>query len=131
MIHSKYFAAEVDFLWNLSNYWGKYNENRFYSFIPYLGVGYGHGWDYKLSDKKYQGKQRNFTINGGIINKFRLSNRVALDVDLSAMLLKKRSMAQVLILTMALLELLLAWYSNLVKVTSLKHCLEIKVKSMI
>ena len=89
MIHSKYFAAEVDFLWNLSNYWGKYNENRFYSFIPYLGVGYGHGWDYKLSDKKYQGKQRNFTINGGIINKFRLSNRVALDVDLSAMLLKE------------------------------------------
>ncbi len=35
------------------------------------------------------GKQRNFTINGGLINKFRLSNRVALDIDLSAMLLKE------------------------------------------
>ncbi|GHV38958.1 membrane protein [Bacteroidia bacterium] len=89
MIHSKYVAGEVDFLWNVSNYLGKYNENRFYSFIPYLGVGFGYGWDYKLHDKKYQGKQRNFTINGGIINKFRLSNRVALDIDLSAALLKE------------------------------------------
>lgn len=89
MIHNKYVAGEADLLWNVSNYLGKYNENRFYSFIPYVGIGYAHGWDYKLAGKKYQDKQRNFTINGGIINKFRLSNRVALDVDLSAMLLKE------------------------------------------
>jgi outer membrane protein OmpA-like peptidoglycan-associated protein len=89
MLHSKYVAGEVDAMWNVSNYLGKYNENRFYSFIPYLGVGFAYGWDYKLHDKKYQGRQRSFTINGGIINKFRLSNRVALDIDLSAMLLKE------------------------------------------
>lgn len=95
MIHSKYIAGEVDFLWNVSNYLGKYNENRFYSFIPYLGVGFAYGFDHKMygvgySDDIYpMGKQRSFTINGGIINKFRLSNRVALDIDLSAMLLKE------------------------------------------
>ncbi|MFV0539030.1 MAG: OmpA family protein, partial [Dysgonomonas sp.] len=55
MIHSKDVAGELDFLWNVSNYLGNYNENRFYSFIPYLGVGFGYGWDYKLHDKKYQG----------------------------------------------------------------------------
>lgn len=89
MLHNKYVAGEVDFLLNVSNYLGKYNEHRFYSFIPYLGVGFGYGWDYKLYGKKIGSKERNFTINGGIINKFRLSNRVALDIDLSAMLLKE------------------------------------------
>lgn len=89
MLHSKYVAGEVDFMWNVSNYLGKYNENRFYSFIPYIGVGFAYGWDYKMHDKKVGSKERNFTINGGIINKFRLSNRVALDIDLSAMLLKE------------------------------------------
>lgn len=90
MIHNKYFAGEADLMWNVSNYLGKYSETRVYSFIPYLGIGAGIGWDYKLDGKTDPGgKQRNFTINGGIINKFRLSNRVALDIDLSAMLLKE------------------------------------------
>jgi outer membrane protein OmpA-like peptidoglycan-associated protein len=90
MLSNKYAAGEVDFMWNVSNYLCKYNENRFYSFIPYVGVGFAYGWDYKTqAGLRNGGKERNFTINGGIINKFRLSNRVALDVDLSGMLLKE------------------------------------------
>lgn len=90
MIHNKYFAAEADLMWDVTNYLGKYSEKRIYSLIPYVGIGGGIGWDYKLDDKTHPGgKQRNFTINGGIINKFKLSNRVALDIDLSAMLLKE------------------------------------------
>lgn len=89
MLHSKYVGGEVDFMWNVSNYLGKYNENRFYSFIPYIGIGGVYGWDYKVYDNKVGSKERYFTINGGIINKFRLSNRVALDIDLSGMLLKE------------------------------------------
>ncbi len=89
MLHNKYVAGEVDFMWNVSNYLGKYNENRFYSFIPYIGIGGAYGWDYKALGTKVGSKERFFTINGGIINKFRLSNRVSLDIDLSGMLLKE------------------------------------------
>ncbi|WP_029903777.1 OmpA family protein [Prevotella sp. 10(H)] len=90
MIHNKYFAVEADVMWDVTNYLGRYNEKRVYSLIPYIGIGGGIGWDYKLDDKTHPGgKQRNFTINGGIINKFRFSERVALDIDLSAMLLKE------------------------------------------
>ena len=90
MLHNKYFAGEADVLFDVTNYLGKYSETRFYSLIPYAGIGFGIGWDYKMNGATHPGgKQRNFTINGGLINKFRLSNRVALDIDLSAMLLKE------------------------------------------
>lgn len=90
MIHNKYFAVEADVMWDVTNYLGKYNEKRVYSLIPYIGIGGAIGWDYKLDGNTHPGgKQRNFTINGGIINKFKFSERVALDIDLSAMLLKE------------------------------------------
>ncbi len=89
MLHSKYVSGEIDLLWNASNYFGKYNENRFYSFIPYVGAGFGYGWRYRAHDKYAGPKQRNFTINGGVINKFQLSNRLSLDIDLSAQLVKE------------------------------------------
>ncbi len=89
-LHMKYVSGDVDLMWNVSNYLGKYNENRFYSFIPYVGVGFGYGWDHKLNGKDVGSKQRNITVNGGIINKFRLSERVSLDIELSAALLKEQ-----------------------------------------
>lgn len=89
-LHGKYVSAEADLLWNVSNYFGKYNENRFYSLVPYIGIGGGYGWDYKAHGKSVGSKQRNFTINGGILNKFRLTDRLGLDIDLSAALLKEQ-----------------------------------------
>jgi outer membrane protein OmpA-like peptidoglycan-associated protein len=83
--NNKYVAGEVDFLFDVTNYLGKYNESRLYSLIPYLGVGFAEGWKYETPG----GKQRNFTINGGLINKFRLTDRIAVDIDLSGMLLKE------------------------------------------
>ncbi|MDR2956330.1 MAG: OmpA family protein [Prevotella sp.] len=89
MLHSKYVAGEVDFMVDVTNYLGKYSESRVYSLIPYIGIGGAYGWDYKMHGQKVGSKERYFTINGGIINKFRLSKRVALDIDLSGMLLKE------------------------------------------
>ncbi|MFV0329312.1 MAG: OmpA family protein [Dysgonomonas sp.] len=90
MLHNKYVMGEVDAMFDVTNYLGKYSETRVYSLIPYLGVGFGFGWDYKMNGATHPGgKQRNFTINGGLINKFRISSRVALDIDLSAALLKE------------------------------------------
>lgn len=90
MLKSSYVSGHVDLLWNVSNTFGRYNENRVYSFIPYLGLGYAHGWDYDnyavmgLPDSK----SRSVTANAGIINNFRFSNRLSLDVELYATLLK-------------------------------------------
>jgi outer membrane protein OmpA-like peptidoglycan-associated protein len=90
MVHNKYFAAEADVMWDVTNYLGRYNEKRVYSLIPYVGIGGAMGRDYKLDGKTHPGgKQNSVTLNGGIINKFRFSERVALDIDLSAMLLKE------------------------------------------
>lgn len=90
MQHSKYAQAELDLLWNFSNYWSIYNEHRLYSFIPYVGLGYGYGWDYKIGGAKSASNQRNITFNAGIINKLRLSERVDLDIELSATLLHEK-----------------------------------------
>ncbi|MFV0418538.1 MAG: OmpA family protein [Dysgonomonas sp.] len=90
MLHNKYAMGELDFMVDVTNYLGKYSETRVYSLIPYVGIGGAIGWDYKMNGQTHPGgKQRNFTINGGIINKFRISNRVALDIDLSGALLKE------------------------------------------
>lgn len=90
MLHNKYFMGEVDVMVDVINYLGKYSESRVYSLIPYVGIGGAIGWDYEMNGKTHDGgKQRNFTINGGLINKLRFSNRVSLDIDLSAALLKE------------------------------------------
>lgn len=90
-LHGKYASAELDLMWNVSNYFGKYKEDRFYSFIPYLGLGAGIGWDYQVKGNDVGSRQRGFTLNGGIINKFRLTDRLSIDVDLSAALLKEQT----------------------------------------
>lgn len=75
---------EVDLMFNATNYLLKYNENRVYSFIPYVGIGFGYAWDHDMPG----GKKRAATINGGIINNFKFSKRVSLDIELSGALLK-------------------------------------------
>ncbi|WP_255489822.1 OmpA family protein [Dysgonomonas sp. 25] len=90
MLKNNYVNGHVDFMWNVSNTFGRYNEKRFYSFIPYVGIGYLHAWDYDnyavmgLEDAK----TRSITTNAGIINNFRFSNRLSLDVELYATLVK-------------------------------------------
>jgi len=78
---SKYVAGELNFMYNLSNYLSNYNSERLYSFIPYLGLGYAYGWDY---EQITSGKHVNsLTVDAGLINRFRLTDRIALDVELS------------------------------------------------
>ena len=61
-----------DFLWNVSNqFWG-YKEERFYNLVPYLTAGL----------MKTNGND--FACGAGLLNKFRLGKRVDLTVDLRA-----------------------------------------------
>ena len=74
----KFYNIQEQVLFNLSNMLCGYNENRVWNFIPYVGVGFlrncsdninGHG------------------ASAGLLNNFRLSKHVALNVDLGFNLL--------------------------------------------
>ncbi|WP_165020497.1 OmpA family protein [Dysgonomonas sp. ZJ279] len=89
----KALTGEVDVMVNLMNYFGKYNEKRLYSLIPYVGIGaaYGGGYSIKSPGRATFGEQENqksLTFNGGLINNFRITDKLSLAIELSAVILK-------------------------------------------
>ena len=77
MLHNKYVGVHADLLWNVTNYWGCYNEDRVFDLIPWIGVGYAHRFEnqgYKVSNVP--------TMNAGILTAFRLSNRIDLNLEM-------------------------------------------------
>lgn len=69
-----------DVLFNLSNMFCGYNEERVYPFIPYVGAGLVHSWT--------DPKEDNLGVNAGLINRFRLSSALDLNVELRGVLMK-------------------------------------------
>ena len=72
---AKYWQANEQVLFNLSNMFCGYSETRVWNFIPYVGAGLGRNMSYNTYA---------FGWNVGILNTWRLSKRVALNLDLSA-----------------------------------------------
>lgn len=66
----KYGAFYVDFLWNMTNsLWG-YNEKRFMSIIPFIGLGGAYGWHHTgTNDDTWA-----MPVTGGIKFNFRLAH---------------------------------------------------------
>ena len=88
MMHQKNISGQGDILFDLTNYFGKYNENRFYNFIVFGGVGGAISFDAEMTGGvKGEGKKKSLTINGGIINKFRLTDRLSLDLEIAGAIL--------------------------------------------
>lgn len=73
----KYMNLHGDILFNLSAMFGGYKEHRVYEFIPYLGAGFSYNYT--------KPHAKGFTINGGVINKFRLSSAWDLNLEMSIM----------------------------------------------
>lgn len=73
----KYMNLHGDVMFNLNALFGGYNEHRVYEIIPYIGGGFTHNYDKPNS--------QGFTLNGGIINKFRLSSAWDINLELSFM----------------------------------------------
>ena len=71
---SKYWTLNEQVLFNLSNMICGYNPNRVWNFIPYIGGGVGRN----MSFNTYY-----MDLSVGILNTFRLSNKVAINLDLS------------------------------------------------
>lgn len=90
MGRQRYFSAEVNFMWNVTDYLLNYNAERVYSFIPYVGMGWNYTWDYKNMPDNFDVPHHvnSATVDAGIINRFRFSERIALDIEMSGKLLK-------------------------------------------
>lgn len=73
----KYMNLHGDILFNVSAMIGGYNENRVYEFIPYLGFGFTHNYT--------SPSRQALAVNGGLINRFRLSDHWDFNVELAIM----------------------------------------------
>lgn len=78
--------ATVDFMFNVTNYLGKYNENRFYNFIPTVGVGYDHRFEDKFKQRGYNGP----TFNASLLNTFRISDRLSAFAEIGGFIVEQR-----------------------------------------
>ncbi|WP_029906898.1 OmpA family protein [Prevotella sp. 10(H)] len=90
MSRTRYVSAEMNFMWNMTDYLMHYNADRVYSFIPYVGFGWAYGWDYENVPAivTRHGHVNSATFDAGIINRFRFSDRVALDIEMSGKLMR-------------------------------------------
>lgn len=71
--------THVDFLWNLSNTISGPKENRFWDFVPYVGVGWVN------ANKVGHSPSNRLGVNAGLMSQFRLSPSVDIILDLRAM----------------------------------------------
>jgi outer membrane protein OmpA-like peptidoglycan-associated protein len=79
------FNLHGDFLWNLSNTIGGYRADRFWEVVPFVGAGYARSWKDNVDPVI---KEVGFTT--GIINKFRLSSSVDVNLEVKALLVNDR-----------------------------------------
>ncbi|MDD3990268.1 MAG: OmpA family protein [Bacteroidales bacterium] len=79
------FNLHGDLLWNISNTIAGYNPSRFWSFVPFAGVGYARSWK---EDVNPVVKEVGFST--GLLNKLRLSDAVDLNLELRALLVNER-----------------------------------------
>lgn len=86
---NKYAAAHVDLLWDVTNFWGAYNEDRVFRFIPWVGFGYAYRFR-TTEDNVWHGAANSPSLNAGILTAFRLSNRVDLNVEVQGSLLNEQ-----------------------------------------
>lgn len=75
--------VHADLMWNLSNALSGYKETRFWDLIPYAQFGVLEYYFPKLNEAKLNAWDQEFGAGFGLMNDFRLGNRVDLYLDLS------------------------------------------------
>jgi outer membrane protein OmpA-like peptidoglycan-associated protein len=76
-----YMNLHADFLFNIHSQFYRYNPERKYELIPFVGMG----WFSTLKDGIADNE---FAANIGIINQFRINDRLDVDVELKAAVLR-------------------------------------------
>ena len=88
-VRMPYLYVHGDILINMSNWIGGYDPDRFYSAVSYMGFGYtALSWT-KKSETPYNGE---YAFTTGLINKFRISPRFDIELDLRTWLMAERSL---------------------------------------
>jgi outer membrane protein OmpA-like peptidoglycan-associated protein len=88
-VRMPYLYVHGDILINMSNWIGGYNPDRFYSAVSYMGFGYtALSWT-KKSDTPYNGE---YAFTTGLINKFRVSPRFDIELDLRTGIMAGKSL---------------------------------------
>jgi len=77
-----FFNLHGDVLFNLSNLFCGYSETRFWNCSPYVGVGWMRAWEHPSS--------REVSANLGILNSFRVSPAIDINLDLRGTLVNDR-----------------------------------------
>lgn len=86
-----YLFVHGDILINMSNWIGGYNPDRFYSAVSYMGFGYtAMSWT-KNSESPYNGE---YAFTTGVVNKFRISPRFDIELDLRSWIIAERSLPE-------------------------------------
>ena len=90
MSRNRYASFQANLMWSITDYFMKYSSDRVYRLIPYFGFGWAFGWEYANQPEYAMGHTRDnsMTLNAGIINNFKLSNRVTLSIEFAATALK-------------------------------------------
>lgn len=88
MQHNRFVAGHLDFMYDVTNHWGVYREDRIFRFIPWIGLGYAQ----RFNNPSPQDIRRTEspTLNAGILTAFRLSHRVDFNIELQGMLLNEQ-----------------------------------------
>ena len=90
-VRMPYLYVHGDILINMSNWIGGYDPDRFYSAVSYMGFGYtAMSWT-KKSTTPYNGE---YAFTTGLINKFRVSPRFDIELDLRTWLMAERSLPE-------------------------------------
>lgn len=76
-----YMNLHVDALMNVTNMVMGYNSERVYNMVPYVGMGMVRNFDHNSYC---------FGFNAGILNKFRLNDSWAINLEMGALLAEKR-----------------------------------------
>jgi outer membrane protein OmpA-like peptidoglycan-associated protein len=86
-----YLFVHGDILINMSNWIGGYDPDRFYSAVSYMGFGYtAMSWT-KNSESPYNGE---YAFTTGLVNKFRISPRFDIELDLRSWIIAERSLPE-------------------------------------
>lgn len=77
----KFFSIHGDVLWNVSNAIGGFRSDRFWDFVPYVGMGYARS---KQNGHCFQ----DFALSGGLINKMRIADQLHITLEARGMMVK-------------------------------------------
>ena len=86
-----YLFAHVDLTLNVSNWIGGYRDDRAYYAVPFVGMGYmaSNFTDDSQADS-HSGARNNFAFTAGLINKFRVSPSIDINLELKGFIVTSR-----------------------------------------